>query len=72
MTAEKRIVYPGADGGIEILIPAQDSQIEHLIKAVPAGKPYKIVDVTDIPTDRTYRDAWEADFSNPDGFGGAE
>jgi len=28
-------------------------------KDVPAGKPFKIVDVTDIPTDRTFRDAWE-------------
>lgn len=28
-------------------------------KDVPAGKPYKIVDVSDIPEDRTFRDAWE-------------
>ena len=28
-------------------------------KDVPAGKPYKIVDVTDIPSDRTFRSAWE-------------
>jgi hypothetical protein len=28
-------------------------------KVVPAGKPYQIVDVSDIPTDRTFRDAWE-------------
>jgi hypothetical protein len=28
-------------------------------KDVPAGKPYKIVDVTDIPEDRTFRSAWE-------------
>lgn len=72
MTSEKRIVYPGADGGIEILIPAQDSQIEHLIKAVPNGRPYLIIDSTDLPTERTYRKAWEVDFNNPDGFGGAE
>jgi hypothetical protein len=26
---------------------------------VPQGKPYKIVDVTDIPTERTFRNAWE-------------
>jgi len=25
----------------------------------PAGKPYKIVDVTDIPSDRIFRNAWE-------------
>jgi len=28
-------------------------------KDVPTGKPFKIVDVEDIPTDRTFRDAWE-------------
>ena len=38
-------------------------------KDVPAGKPYKIVDVADIPTDRTFRNAWEADMTNPDGVG---
>jgi len=26
---------------------------------VPQGKPYKIVDVADIPSDRTFRNAWE-------------
>lgn len=26
---------------------------------VPAGKPWKIVDVSEIPEDRTYRNAWE-------------
>jgi hypothetical protein len=28
-------------------------------KDVPAGKPFKIVDVSDIPSDRTFRNAWE-------------
>jgi len=28
-------------------------------KDVPEGKPFKIVDVSDIPTDRTFRAAWE-------------
>jgi hypothetical protein len=35
------------------------------------GFPYKIISVDDIPTDRTYRAAWEWDDSIvPDGFGG--
>ena len=35
------------------------------------GFPYKIVSADDIPTDRTFRDAWEWDNSiEPDGFGG--
>jgi ribosomal protein S12 len=32
---------------------------EIAVKDVPAGVPYKIVDVSDIPEDRTFRDAWE-------------
>jgi hypothetical protein len=28
-------------------------------KDVPTGKPFKIVDVADIPTDWTFRNAWE-------------
>jgi hypothetical protein len=28
-------------------------------KDAPNGKPFQIVDVADIPTDRTFRDAWE-------------
>ena len=28
-------------------------------KDVPAGKPFKIVGVADIPSDRTFRNAWE-------------
>jgi hypothetical protein len=53
----QRIIYPADDGGVAIIIPAES--IEAAIKDIPAGKPYKIIDVTNIPTDRTFRDAWE-------------
>jgi hypothetical protein len=60
----KRIIYPNDDGGVAILIPSPEYLLENTIedlaaKDVPAGKPYKIVDVSDIPEDRTFRDAWE-------------
>jgi len=62
----KRIIYPKDDGGVAIVIPAPEwlaqegNTIEALaIKDVPAGKPYKIIDVADVPSDRTFRDAWE-------------
>jgi hypothetical protein len=53
----KRIIYPNDNGGVAIIIPAES--IELAMKDIPEGKPYKIVDITDIPSDRTFRDAWE-------------
>ena len=72
---EKRIIYPNETGGISVIIPAQDCgmTIEQIAKKdVPAGKHYKIINTADVPTDRLFRDAWEADFTDFDGVGGAE
>lgn len=55
----KRIVYENDEGGISIVVPAPGFVFEDVIKAVPHGKEYKVVDVSDIPTDRTFRNAWE-------------
>ena len=58
----QRIIYPSEEGGVAIIVPAPDCglTIEQIAaKDVPAGKSYKIVDVADIPTDRTFRNAWE-------------
>jgi len=57
----QRIIYPTDDGGVAIIIPADFGlTIEEIAtKDVPQGKPYKIVDVADIPSDRTFRNAWE-------------
>jgi hypothetical protein len=58
----QRIIYPSDTGGVCVLTPALECGLtieEIAAKDVPAGKPYKIVDVSDIPTDRTFRDAWE-------------
>jgi hypothetical protein len=56
----KRIVYQNEEGGISIIIPADCGlTIEEIAaKDVPTGKAYNIVDVSEIPTDRTFRDAW--------------
>jgi hypothetical protein len=61
MSVNQRIIYPSDDGGVAIIIPADCGlTIEEIAaKDVPEGKPFKIVDVADIPTDRTFRDAWE-------------
>jgi hypothetical protein len=40
------------------------------LKDVPAGKPFKIVDTADVPSDRTFRAAWEVDAATlTDGVG---
>jgi len=61
-----RITYPTDGGGVAIIIPAPEwlaqkgNTIEALAaKDVPVGKPWRIVDAADIPTDRTFRAAWE-------------
>jgi hypothetical protein len=53
----QRIIYPTDDGGVAVIIPAES--IEAAMKDIPQGKPYKIVEASDIPTDRTFRNAWE-------------
>ena len=66
----QRIIYPNDDGSVSILIPTGEIAIEEVArKDVPAGVAYKIVDVANIPDDRTFRNAWEADITEPDGVG---
>jgi hypothetical protein len=69
----KRIIYQTDEGGVAVIIPAPECPLsieEMAAKDVPTGKPYLIVDVADIPTDRTFRDAWEVDESTlTDGVG---
>lgn len=60
----QRIIYQTDDGGVAIIIPSPEYLADHTIeelaaKDVPAGKPFKIVDAIDIPSDRTFRNAWE-------------
>ena len=67
----QRIIYQTPEG-VAILIPAPECEIplkEVARKDVPAGVPYKIIDTVDVPSDRTFRDAWEADITEPDGYG---
>jgi hypothetical protein len=59
---DKRIIYPTDDGGVAVIIPAAECGLtieEIAAKDVPAGKDFKIIDVEDVPSDRTFRNAWE-------------
>lgn len=59
-----RIIYPNDSDGIAVIVPAPNIAQSQALQAVPSGKPYLIVSDADIPTDRTFRDAWTADFTD--------
>jgi hypothetical protein len=59
----KKIIYKVNDG-VAIIIPTTEYLLTNTIeecaaKDVPPGAPYKIVDASEIPSDRTFRNAWE-------------
>tara|TARA_R100001591_G_scaffold112701_1_gene125286 strand:+ start:415 stop:630 length:216 start_codon:yes stop_codon:yes gene_type:complete len=60
---DKRIIYKNTDGSISIIIPADCGlTVEQIAqKDVPTGLNYKIVDVSEVPSDREFRDAWTID-----------
>lgn len=65
------IIYPQQNNSLAILFPTGELAIEEVArKDVPAGVPYLIVQKSDFPEPSfQFADAWEADFSNPDGYG---
>lgn len=71
-----RIIYKQDNGVVAVIIPTPEALGQHSIQAiamkdVPAGKPFKLVDVADIPSDRTDREAWTIDDADlTDGIGG--
>jgi hypothetical protein len=57
----QRVIYPTDDGGVAVVVPAPNSglTIEQIAaKDVPAGKPFQIVDVSEVPSERLFRAAW--------------
>lgn len=65
-----KIIYPNGTGGICIINPTGVLEIEQVaLKDVPAGLPFLYVQDSELPSNRLLREAWEADFNNPDGFG---
>ena len=80
--SDSKIVYlnPENEGGICIITPTDNCinpdtgnlfTLEEIAKKdVPTGAKYKIIPVSDVPTDRSFRDAWTTSESNlTDGVG---
>ena len=64
------ILYETLGGGVAVVYPTGELPVADVAKKdVPLGAPYVIADISLVPTDRTFRAAWEFDFSNPDGYG---
>lgn len=66
------IIFPNDKGWLSVVSPAAECGLtvdEIARKDVPAGKPYHIIDVNQLPQDDVFFNAWEADFSNPAGHG---
>lgn len=65
----KVIIFPQGLS-IAVVYPGQGDSLEDIAsKIVPIDVPYLFVDPSAIPADKTYRQAWKADFSNPHGYG---
>jgi hypothetical protein len=68
-----RIIYTNDNGSVSVIVPSPDCglTVEQIArKDVPFGKPFKIVDASEIPSDRTQRNAWAVDSADlTDGVG---
>lgn len=67
---DERIIYKRDDGGVSVIVPIGELSVEDTAKKdVPTGKPYGIVDKSELP-DRSMRDAWTVDEADlTDGVG---
>ena len=57
-----RVIFPNDEGGVSVLTPVPNCGLtleEIIAKDVPAGKPHQVIDRSELPTDRTFRNAWE-------------
>lgn len=59
-----RVIIDNGDGTVGILIPASNSKrtlAEIIEKSVPNRKSHRVIDISKIPSDRTFRGAWTDD-----------
>ena len=61
-----KIIYKNEIGGVSIITPTPEALKTMKItdiadKDVPKGVPYAFIEDGEIPTDRTFRDAWTVD-----------
>lgn len=70
------IIYKTDEGSVSVIHPTPEAVAVYGIEAiaqkdVPAGKPYKIVNASELPADRSQRNQWDVDEADlTDGVGG--
>tara|TARA_R110001592_G_scaffold308253_1_gene582255 strand:- start:309 stop:500 length:192 start_codon:yes stop_codon:yes gene_type:complete len=52
-----KIIYETTGGVVSVIVPSAD--VNDCIKDVPTGAKYKIVEDSEVPSDRSFRNAWE-------------
>lgn len=65
-------VHPNTEGGVTLVMVAPNCGIpllEVARKDTPDGVPFRLLPKELMPEDQTFFNAWECDFSNPDGYG---
>lgn len=60
------IIYKNADDSVSVIHPTEEALSKHTVqeiaeKDVPSGLAFKIVPGSDIPSDRSFRNAWTID-----------
>ena len=61
LITDKVIIFP-SDNGVSIIYPVdlgEKTIEEYALSIIPENTPYKIILVDEIPSDRTFRSAWE-------------
>jgi hypothetical protein len=71
------IIYKNNPNGICVIHPSEEALAQYGIQAialkdVPEGKPFKIIDASDLPENREQRNLWDVDVALlTDGVGAA-
>jgi len=62
----KVVIYQSDTGGVAILTPCNPNKTikEIADRGVPKGRPYKIIDASDLPTDYSRFDQWTVDVAD--------
>jgi len=62
---DKRVAYKNEDGGVSVICPTPEFAADPasnlgllLSRSVPLGIHFEVLDVSDVPTDRYFRNAW--------------